>query len=114
RLRDDARDEARAASVFSGDAADDDLLFLDDLGVEVRTERAARRVGNVDAVDEVHVVGRGAGGAVDVGVVDARTRGRVAARRGLNARNELQVRLVVTAGGQRFHGVEGQRRADGG
>ena len=47
-----------APTYFRRDAAGDDLLFLDDLGVQVGAERAGDRVGDVDAFEVVEVVGR--------------------------------------------------------
>src|SRR5690606_1745114 len=113
-LGDHLGDQARAAGVLGGHAAGDDLLLLDDLGVEVRTEGAGVVVGDVDAVDQVDVVGGAAAGAADVAVVDAGLGRRVAAGAGLHARDQLQVALVAAAGGQRFHHLQGQRGAHGG
>ncbi|MNE25397.1 hypothetical protein D3C80_1187260 [compost metagenome] len=120
RLGDNARNQAGTAAVFSGHAADDDLLFLDDFRVEVGAEGARDRIGDVDAVQIIEVVRRGANGAVDVRIVDARTRRRVAAA-GLHAGNQLQVALVATSGRQGFHNAQrqggahsGRRHVDGG
>src|SRR5690606_16400947 len=68
-LGDDLRDQARAAGILGGNAAGEHLLLLDDLGVEVGTEGAGQRVGDVDAVQEVDVVARATDRAADVGVV---------------------------------------------
>src|SRR5690606_16948977 len=73
-----------------------------------------QRVGDIDAVEVVAVVPGGTDGTADVRIVQAGLRGRVAAGGGLDARHELQVALVATAGRQRLHHVQGQRGADGG
>ena len=110
RLGDDAREQAGRANELGRDAAGQNLLLLDDLGIEVRTESAADRVGDVDAVEVVEVVARHADVAADVAVVDPRLRRRVAGLLrivGQNARHELQVALVGAAGRQRFRQLEG-------
>ena len=107
RLGDDGRDQARGADVFGRDAAGDDLLLLDDFGVQVGAKRAGDRVGDVDAFEVIEVVGRHAEVVVGLNVlpVHARTRrgvtGRVLAVRH-HARNELQEALIRTAGRQRL------------
>ena len=80
RLGDDARQQPRRADVFGGNAARQHLLLLDDLGVEVGTERATDPVGDVDAVDVVEIVARDSRLAADVTVVQARLGRRVAGR----------------------------------
>jgi hypothetical protein len=105
RLRDHAREEARGADEFGGNAPREDLLLLDDLGVQVGTERPADRIGDVDAVEIVVVVARHPEVAADVGVVDARLGGGVARLLrivGQDARHELQVALIRTPRRQRF------------
>src|SRR5690606_32106059 len=91
-----------------GNAAGQHLLLLDDLRVEVRAEGAGQRIGDVDAVEVVDVVRRGADDAADVGVVHTRLGGGIVAVAGLDARDELQVALVAAAGRQRFHDVQVQ------
>ena len=91
--------------VLGRDATGEDLLLLDDLGVEVRAERPGHRVGDVDAVEVVEVVARHAEVAADVAVVDARLRRRVAGLLrivGQHAGHELQVALVRAARRQRL------------
>ncbi len=109
RLGDDVRDEAGGADELGRDAAGDDLLLLDDLGVQVGAEGAGDRVGHVHAVEVEDVVGRDADGAADVAVVHARARGRIAGAVlvvGQHARHQLQVALVAAAGGQRLGELE--------
>ena len=116
RLGDDVRDQARRADELRGNGAGDDLLFLDDLGVQVRAEGAGHRVGDVDAVEVVDVVGRDADVAADVAVVEARPRRRIAARCLVvrhHAGNQLQVALVAAAGRQRLGQLEGDVLAGG-
>ena len=101
----DVGDQPGRADELGRNAAGDDLLLLDDLGVEVGAERAGDRVGHVDAVEVVDVVGRDADVAADVAVVHARPRGRVARLLrivGHHARHQLQVALIAAAGRQRL------------
>ena len=109
------------ADELGRNAAGDDLLFLDDLGVEVGAERAGDRVGDVDAVEVVDVVGRDA---------ERRRRCRCSSCPsatpgcrsccwlvGHDARHQLQVALVAAAGRQRLGELQrdvlaGRRRSD--
>ena len=105
RLGDDVRDEAGRPGVLGGDAAGDHLLLLDDLGVQVRPERAGDRVGHVDPVEVVQVVGGNPEFTTDVAVVEARARRGIATERrvvGQDARHQLQIALIRAARRQRL------------
>ncbi len=110
RLRDHRREQPRRADVLGRNAAGEDLLFLDDLGVQVRTKRAGDRIGHVDAVEVIEVVARDAEIAADVAVVDPRLRRRVTRLLrvvGQHPWHELQVALVRATGRQRFCQLQG-------
>ena len=115
-LRHHLRDQAGRAGELRGDAAGRHLLFGDDFRVHVGAERARHRVGHVDAVEVIQVVGRHAERAANVVVVQARARGRVARRAGIvrqDARHELQVALIGAARRQGFGQTQGDVRAGG-
>ena len=56
RLTDHPRDQALAALILRRHATGDDLLLLDDLGVEVRAGDAAKDICDVDAINVVDIV----------------------------------------------------------
>src|SRR5204863_4745334 len=101
RLGDDRRDQARRAGVFSRDAARDDVLLLDDLGVQIGAERAGDRIGHVDALEVIEVVGRDSEVVAGDDVLPVHSRpGRWITRLVLAVRHhawyQLQITLVRT------------------
>ncbi len=105
-LGDDVGDQARSALELGRQAAGQDRLLLDDLGVQVGAEGAGVAVGDVDALDVVDVVGGLADDTVDVREVDARADRRVAGRRREHPGDHLQEALVGAAGRHRVGELE--------
>ena len=102
-LRDDVRQESGNTDVLRGDTPCNDLLLLDNLGIEVCTEGAGLWIGHVDPVDVVRVVGRDTHVTADVAVVDSGLRCRIARQGRIvrqHARDDLQVALIRTPGRQ--------------
>ena len=75
RLGDDVDDRALRAAVFGADRGRQHADFLNRFEVEVGAERARRRVGRVDRVDDEQVVARQRAERVDVAGADDARRG---------------------------------------
>ena len=112
----DLRKQAWRAGELRRDAAGRHFLFRDDFRVHVGAERSRHRVGHVDAIEVIQIVGRHAERAADVAVVQTGARGRVARRARIvrqDARHELQIALIRAARRQGLGQTQGDVLAGG-
>ena len=92
----------------------DHFLLLDNLHIEIGSERPRDRVGDVNSFEEVAVVPGHSELTAEVPVVHARAGSRVARGLGIvgqDARHDLQVALIGTAGRHRLGKTQPQRLA---